>query len=109
MAGLAGYVRPARRGGDSPVPGSLRRRRMLAAGLASFSLISLTASVVTGTAASAASGPAAAAPAPAVPASDSFVAQPQVSRGVPDVRQACSTPTTPGQMACMALVSTLAH
>jgi hypothetical protein len=82
---------------------------MLAAGLASFSLISLTASVVTGTAASAASGPAAAAPAPAVPASDSFVAQPQVSRGVPDVRQACSTPTTPGQMACMALVSTLAH
>src|SRR5271165_3104707 len=43
--------------------------------------------------------------APAVPTQATFVAKPQIAAGQPNVRQACATPSAPGQMACMALIS----
>jgi hypothetical protein len=43
--------------------------------------------------------------APPVPAPASFVAAPQIAGSMPGVRQACSTPSQPGEMACMALIS----
>ena len=46
---------------------------------------------------------------PPVPASASFVAAPQIAGSMPGVRQACSTPSRPGEMACMALISSTAH
>jgi Ricin-type beta-trefoil lectin domain/Putative Ig domain len=45
-------------------------------------------------------------PVPALPASARFVGRPQVAPTIAGVRQACATPTRPGQMACMALVRT---
>jgi hypothetical protein len=45
-------------------------------------------------------------PVPALPASARFVGQPQITPRIAGVRQACATPTRPGQMACMALVRT---
>jgi Ricin-type beta-trefoil lectin domain len=44
--------------------------------------------------------------APADPTEPSFVTQPRIASGQPNVTQACSTPSVPGQMACMALIST---
>ena len=97
------------------------RMRLLSA-IVVAGLLSLGASALTAPAATAApaartaatgaqttaSGPGGAGPAvaPAVPASASFVARPQIAAGLPGVRQACATPTRPGQMACMALIST---
>ena len=72
------------------------------------STVTASADTASGGAARVTSGPAAAsqAPVPSVPASASFVAQPRIAAGQPGVHQACGTPTRPGQMACMALVST---
>ncbi len=44
------------------------------------------------------------APVPAVPDSATFVGQPRIAPEAAGVRQACATPTKPGQMACMALL-----
>jgi hypothetical protein len=41
---------------------------------------------------------------PAVPATAQFVASPRIAPPGSDLRQACATPTRPGQMACMALL-----
>jgi hypothetical protein len=87
------------------------RARLLGA-LAVTGLVGLAASAVTAPAASAAPARPSSADgsgqssAPAVPVTRSFVAQPKIAAGQPDVRQACATPTAPGQMACMALIST---
>jgi ricin-type beta-trefoil lectin protein/putative Ig domain-containing protein len=57
--------------------------------------------------AAAASGPErAVARVPVLSASARFVAQPRIAPVLAGVTQACSTPTRPGQMACMALVRT---
>jgi hypothetical protein len=42
---------------------------------------------------------------PGVPASAMFVRSPRIIAPTPGIRQACATPTRPGQMACMALVN----
>jgi Ricin-type beta-trefoil lectin domain len=89
------------------------KRARLASALAGVGLCGLVASAV-------AAPPATAAPArsaslsTARPASvpvavgASFVVQPRIAAGQPAVRQACATPSVPGQMACMALISTRA-
>jgi Ricin-type beta-trefoil lectin domain/Putative Ig domain len=41
----------------------------------------------------------------ATPATDQFVARPQIAPPGSGLEQACATPTRPGQMACMALIS----
>src|ERR1700722_1719172 len=51
-----------------------------------------------------AAGRSAGAAVPAVPATAQFVAAPRVTPAGSDLRQACATPTRPGQMACMALL-----
>jgi hypothetical protein len=81
------------------------RARLLGA-VAVTGLAGLAASAVTAPEAMAAPARSASpASVPAVPAAASFVAQPRVAGGLPDVRQACATPSAPGQMACMALIS----
>ena len=40
----------------------------------------------------------------ALPEGAAFVGRPQISANIPGVKQACGTPTRPGQMACMALI-----
>ena len=86
-----------------------------AAGLAALAGAGLTGPGLVARAASLSAGPpsvraaaavraASQAAAPPVPASASFVAAPQVAGSMPGVRQACSTPSQPGEMACMALI-----
>jgi len=41
---------------------------------------------------------------PALSAADQFVARPQIAPPGSDLKQACATPSRPGQMACMALI-----
>jgi hypothetical protein len=95
-----------------PVHGSTQhasrsRLACAAAGLAGLGLAALPAIAP---AATAAARPVpmverqASAAVPALPASAQFVGKPGIARAVAGYAQACSTPTRPGQMACMALV-----
>ncbi len=90
------------------------RRARLTGALAGIGLCGLVASTATAPAATAAAaqpssqhlaGPASANASAAGP---SFVGTPRIAAGQPGVKQACATPAAPGQMACMALISTRA-
>ncbi len=89
-----------------------RRIRILSAlgGVAALGAIALPAlTPATATATATAAHPSASSPAPpAVPAMSAagqFVARPQIAPPGSGLTQACATPTRPGQMACMALIS----
>jgi Ricin-type beta-trefoil lectin domain/Subtilase family len=94
------------------VPAAISRRMRLvcaATGLAGLVVAALPASAPAAVAASA-PVPAVVRLArervPALPASARFVGRPQIAPRMAGITQACSTPSHPGQMACMALVRT---
>ena len=91
-----------------------RRIRILSAlggvaALGAIALPALTPATAATTATASAALPSASPPAPpAVPAMSAagqFVARPQIAPPGSGLTQACATPTRPGQMACMALIS----
>ena len=86
------------------------RGRRLTTALAAAVVAGLMAAAATPASATAATGraqtgsPGRAQAVPALPASARFVGAPQVNAPHAGLRQACSTPATPGQMACMAVL-----